>query len=91
MALQHRRSYFLERAANEANTPNTRKVLLRSAIVMSPDRGGAFDILLNLVRFGLGGQAANGKQYVLLESGFAFELPEWPGAAQDLCSRWRVS
>jgi uncharacterized protein (TIGR01777 family) len=53
-----------ERAASEANTPKTRKVLLRSAIVMSPDRGGAFDILLKLVRFGLGGQSGNGKQYV---------------------------
>lgn len=53
-----------ERAANEAHTPNTRKVLLRSAIVMSPDTGGAFDILLKLVRFGLGGQAGNGKQFI---------------------------
>ena len=53
-----------ERAANEVRTPNTRKVLLRSAIIMSPDRGGAFDILLKLVRFGLGGQAGNGEQYI---------------------------
>ena len=53
-----------ERACNESKTPNTRKVLLRSAIVMSPDAGGAFDILLKLVRFGLGGQAGNGKQYI---------------------------
>ena len=53
-----------ERAANEANTPNTRKLLLRSAIVMSPDRGGAFDILLKLVRFGLGGRSGDGRQYV---------------------------
>jgi uncharacterized protein len=53
-----------ERALNEAKTPNTRKVLLRSAIVMSPDRGGAFDMLLKLVRFGLGGRAGHGRQYV---------------------------
>jgi uncharacterized protein (TIGR01777 family) len=53
-----------ERAANEAITPNTRKVLLRSAMVMSPDRGGVFDTLLKLVRFGLGGQAGDGKQYI---------------------------
>jgi NAD dependent epimerase/dehydratase family enzyme len=45
-----------ERACNESQTPNTRKVLLRSAIVMSPDRHGAFDILLKLVRFGLEGK-----------------------------------
>lgn len=53
-----------ERACNESQTPKTRKVLLRTAVVMSPDRGGAFDILLKLVRFGLGGQAGSGKQYV---------------------------
>lgn len=53
-----------ERVLNEAMTPHTRKVLLRSAIIMSPDRGGAFDLLLTLVRFGLGGRAGNGRQYV---------------------------
>jgi len=53
-----------ERALNEALTPHTRKVLLRSAIVMSPDRGGAFDMLLTLARFGLGGRAGDGRQYV---------------------------
>jgi uncharacterized protein len=53
-----------ERAANKANTPKTRKVLLRSAMVMSPDRGGVFDTLLKLVRFGLGGQAGDGRQYI---------------------------
>src|SRR6202022_2763994 len=40
-----------ERAADEAATPQTRKVLLRSAMVMSPDKGGIFDTLLRLVRF----------------------------------------
>ena len=53
-----------ERAANEANTPNTRKLLLRSAMVMSPDRGGVFDTLLRLVRFGLGGRSGSGRQFV---------------------------
>lgn len=53
-----------ERELNAAATPNTRKVLMRSAIVMTPDRGGPFDMLLRLVRFGLGGQSANGKQFV---------------------------
>ena len=33
-------------------TPNTRKIALRRAVVMSPDRGGIFDTLLRLVRFG---------------------------------------
>lgn len=53
-----------ERALNEAETPNTRKVLMRSAMTMSPDRGGIFDTLLRLVRFGLGGPAGGGHQYV---------------------------
>jgi uncharacterized protein (TIGR01777 family) len=53
-----------ERAFFDAHTPNTRKIALRSAIVMSPDRGGAFDTLLNLVRFGLGGSAGSGRQFV---------------------------
>lgn len=53
-----------EQATNEAVTPNTRKVLMRSAVTLSPDHGGAFDILLGLVRRGLGGAAGDGKQYV---------------------------
>jgi TIGR01777 family protein len=53
-----------EQAANEADTPNTRKVLMRSAIVLSPDQDGIFDVLLGLVRRGLGGTAADGNQYI---------------------------
>ena len=53
-----------ERAATERATPRTRLVLLRSAMVMSPDRGGIFDTLLTLVRHGLGGTSGDGRQYV---------------------------
>jgi uncharacterized protein (TIGR01777 family) len=53
-----------ERALDQAPTPHTRKVKLRTAMVMSPDRGGIFDTLLGLVRRGLGGTAGNGRQYV---------------------------
>jgi len=53
-----------ERACDEAVTPHTRKVKLRSAMTMSPDRGGIFDVLLGLVRRGLGGTCGNGRQYV---------------------------
>jgi len=53
-----------ERALNQAPTPLTRKVLMRSAIIMNPDPGSPFDMLLRLVRFGLGGQSGDGKQYV---------------------------
>jgi len=154
-------------------TPRTRKVALRSAMVMSPDRGGIFAELLRLVRFGLGGTAGSGKQFVswihgedflrsieylihheemrgpvnlaspnpvpnrdfmhalrkawgmpvglparewmlelgaiflrtetelilksrrvvpdrLLQSGFRFQFPEWPAAAEDLVGHWRA-
>jgi NAD dependent epimerase/dehydratase family enzyme len=37
---------------------------MRSAITMSPDRGGAFDVLLGLVRWGLGGTNGDGRQFV---------------------------
>lgn len=53
-----------EAAAAESMTPNTRKVLLRTAMVMSPDHGGIFDTLLRLVRVGLGGTASHGRQFV---------------------------
>lgn len=47
-----------------AATPATRKVALRSAMVLSPDRGGVFDVLSWLARLGLGGPVAGGRQYV---------------------------
>ncbi len=48
----------------ESPTPNTRRVAMRTAIVMHPDAGSPFDILLRLVRLGLGGQARDGRQYM---------------------------
>ena len=53
-----------EREVNAAATPQTRKVLMRSAIVMSPSRGGPFDMLLRLVRLGLGGRFGDGREFV---------------------------
>jgi uncharacterized protein (TIGR01777 family) len=53
-----------ERALKESPTPNTRRVAMRSAILMHPDSGSPFDIILRLVRFGLGGQAGDGRQYM---------------------------
>ena len=53
-----------ERVLRESPTPNTRRVAMRSAIVMHPDSGSPFDILLRLVRLGLGGQAGDGRQYI---------------------------
>jgi hypothetical protein len=45
-------------------TPLTRKIAIRSAITLSPDRGGVFDVLLSLVRHGIGGRLGSGKQFV---------------------------
>lgn len=53
-----------EQACLDADTPHTRKVLLRSAMVMTPDVGGVFATLLRLVRLGLGGRVGDGRQFV---------------------------
>jgi uncharacterized protein (TIGR01777 family) len=53
-----------ERELEQARTPATRKVALRTAMTMSPDRGGIFDVLLGLTRRGLGGAVAGGAQLV---------------------------
>jgi uncharacterized protein (TIGR01777 family) len=162
-----------EAAFFETATPRTRKVALRSALTLSPDPGGIFDVLLGLVRHGLGGTQGPGTQFVswiheadfaravdlliaredftgvvnlaspnplpnadflralraawgkgiglaapswlieigtwflrteselvlksrrvvpgrLLAAGFPFQFPDWPAAARDLVSRWRL-
>lgn len=53
-----------EQAQTEAATPATRKVAMRAAIVLGPEPGGVFDVLLGLVRRGLGGAIAGGRQWM---------------------------
>lgn len=53
-----------EEAQAAAATPGTRKVALRTAMVMTPDRGGVFDYLSWMARLGLGGPVAGGRQFV---------------------------
>lgn len=53
-----------EKAQTDRVTPQTRHVQMRTAVVMNPDPGSPFEILTNLVRFGLGGTAADGRQYI---------------------------
>lgn len=53
-----------EQAQADAGTPGTRRVALRTAMVMTPDRGGVFDYLSWMARLGLGGPVAGGGQYV---------------------------
>jgi uncharacterized protein (TIGR01777 family) len=47
-----------------ADTPRTRKVVLRSAVVLDPTPGSAFAVLSRLVRLGLGGAQGSGRQFV---------------------------
>jgi uncharacterized protein (TIGR01777 family) len=53
-----------EEAFFETVLPRTRKIAIRSALTLSPDRGGVFDVLLGLVRHGLGGPQGSGEQFV---------------------------
>jgi len=53
-----------ERELARADTPRTRRVAMRMAVVMAPDPGGTFGILHRLTRLGLGGAIAGGAQYV---------------------------
>lgn len=53
-----------EAAQMAHDLPGTRRVALRTAMVMTPDRGGVFDALLALTRLGLGGPVAGGGQRV---------------------------
>ena len=53
-----------EEAFFSTPTPRTRKIATRSAMTFSPDRGGVFDVLSDLVRRGLGGRQGAGTQFV---------------------------
>lgn len=53
-----------ERTLEEARTPGTRKVALRTAMVLGTGRNSVFPVLRRLVRFGLGGKMGLGTQYV---------------------------
>ncbi|MGE0432506.1 MAG: epimerase [Planctomycetota bacterium] len=50
--------------ADAPDLAGCRKVAMRTSIVMNPDRGSAFCVLLGLVRRGLGGRNGNGRQFV---------------------------
>ena len=53
-----------EREQELAKTPETRKVAMRTAMVMGTGKGGVFDVLLNMTRWGLGGAIGGGKHFV---------------------------
>ncbi len=53
-----------EQAQSEAETPHTRKVLLRTAMVMNAVPGSVFRVLSRLVKLRLGGKIAGGRQFM---------------------------
>jgi len=53
-----------ERVFNEAATPRTRKVALRTAMVLGHGSNSVLPNLLRLARLGLGGSMAGGRQFV---------------------------
>jgi uncharacterized protein (TIGR01777 family) len=53
-----------ERALAEASTPSTRKVALRTTMVLGLGKNSVFPVLRRLTRLGLGGRMGSGRQYV---------------------------
>jgi hypothetical protein len=53
-----------EEALEEANTPHTRKVTLRTAMVFGPQSGGVMDAFASLAKRGLGGTLGPGTQWM---------------------------
>ena len=53
-----------EKALNEAQTPGTRKVALRAAMVLGRDENSVFPKLRRLAQCGLGGRMGDGRQFV---------------------------
>ena len=74
-----------ERALDEADTPATRKIALRTAMVLGTGRNSVFPVLRRLVRLGLGGRMGDGRQFVswIHEQDFCRAI-EWLIARDDL-------
>ncbi len=74
-----------ERVFNEVQTPCTRKVALRTAMVMGHGRNSVFPVMRRMIRFGLGGQMGDGRQYMswIHEVDFCRAI-EWLIAREDV-------
>lgn len=53
-----------ERILDEARTPRTRKIAMRTAMVLGMGKNSVFPVLRHLVRLGLGGKMGTGRQFV---------------------------
>lgn len=67
-----------EKALKEAATPRTRKVALRTTLVLGQGQNSVFPVLSRLARLGLGGRMGSGNQFVswLHEADFCRAM-EW--------------
>jgi uncharacterized protein len=74
-----------ERAFAEANVPETRKLALRTTMVLGHADNSVFPVLRRLARLGLGGRMGSGKQFVswLHESDFCRAV-EWLLAHEEM-------
>ncbi len=75
-----------ERTLNEAKTPHTRKIALRTSMVLGLGRNSVFPVLRRLTKFGLGGRQGSGKQFVswIHIEDFCRAI-EWIIAHDELC------
>jgi uncharacterized protein (TIGR01777 family) len=75
-----------EKALNEAQTPVTRKVAMRAAMVLGHDKNSVFPMLCRLAQFGLGGQMGHGRQFVswIHQTDFCRAV-DWLITRGDLC------
>ncbi len=53
-----------EHALNSASTPRTRKVAMRTPLVLGHARNSVFPVICRLARLGLGGRMGSGRQWV---------------------------
>jgi uncharacterized protein len=81
-----------ERVFNDPTTPRTRKVALRSAMVLGHGRNSVLPNLLRLGRLGLGGSLAGGRQFVswIHQEDFCRAV-EWLIAHEDLSAAVNVA
>jgi uncharacterized protein len=81
-----------ERAFDEAPVPQTRKIALRTSMVLGTAQGTVFRVLRRLARLGLGGAMAGGRQYVswIHETDFCRAV-EWLIARDDISGPVNVS
>ncbi len=75
-----------ENAFNTATTPRTRKIALRTTLVLGHARNSVFPVLCRLARFGLGGRMGSGNQFVswLHQADFCRAL-EWLIGHDNIC------